>query len=154
MKKFSKIISYIVLLVILFFLINMLIWVIKYRWIDSYSTYLNNKDRNETIYNFRIWRPKTRVSLFYWEMENISDDTSLSNLENLNEDIIDTLTWDSNHDDENIVNPYDPEYEDEFNSFFWTKSDDINEINIQDTTGAETEIWDDDLLEWAWFKIE
>ena len=40
------------------------------------------------------------------------------------------LSWDAEVTDEETVNhnPYDPDYEDEFNSFFWVDSEENSEI--------------------------
>ena len=40
------------------------------------------------------------------------------------------LSWDVELIDEETVNhnPYDPDYEDEFNSFFWWSSEEISEV--------------------------
>ena len=100
---------------------------------------------------FSIIKPKTRVAMFYKDSQENIDTTAEETL--LNEldteasaevdDIFNVLlSWDTEVIDEENVNrnPYDPDYEDEFNSFFWVDSEENSEIipveNIEDLEPA------------------
>lgn len=100
---------------------------------------------------FSILRPKTRVSIFYkdsqediekWLEEtliNEADDETISEVDSI---LNEFLSWDTEiTEEENVIrNPYDPDYEDEFNSFFWVDSEENSEIipveNIEDLEPA------------------
>ena len=139
MKKACKVICRILWIIICFILVNLIIWTIKYWGTKAYSKILNEKDWQESMAEFSILRPKTRVAMFY---ENKQEDTNKTVEENLlNEldaeasaevdDIFNEfLSWDTEITEEENVNhnPYDPDYEDEFNSFFWVDSEDNSEI--------------------------
>lgn len=134
MKKACKVICRILWIFIWFILVNLIIWTIRYWWTKVYSQILNQKDRQESMSEFSILRPKTRVAIFY---ENSQEDTEKKVEENLlNEldteasaevdDIFsELLSWDVEVVEEETVNhnPYDPDYEDDFNSFFWGSSE-------------------------------
>lgn len=138
MKKACKVICWILWIFICFILINLIIWTIKYWGTKAYSKILNEKNWQESMAEFSIIRPKTRVAMFY---ESTQEDTNQTVEENLlNEldteasaevdDIFnELLSWDTEGIEENVNrNPYDPDYEDEFNSFFWVDSEDNSEI--------------------------
>lgn len=110
---------------------------------------LNEKDWQESMAEFSILRPKTRVAMFY---ENKQEDTNKTVEENLlNEldaeasaevdDIFNEfLSWDTEVTVEENTNrnPYDPDYEDEFNSFFWVDSEENSEIiSVEDIENLE-----------------
>lgn len=139
MKKACKVICWILWIFICFILINLIIWTIKYWGTKAYSKILNEKDWQESMSEFSILRPRTRVAMFY---KNPQEDTGQTVEENLlNEldteasaevdDIFnELLSWDTEGIEEENVNrnPYDPDYEDEFNSFFWNASEDTPEV--------------------------
>lgn len=148
MKKACKVICRILWIFICFILVNLIIWTIKYWGTKAYSKILNEKDWQESMAEFSILRPKTRVAMFY---ENKQEDTNKTVEENLlNEldaeasaevdDIFnELLSWDTEGIEENVNrNPYDPDYEDEFNSFFWVDSEENSEIiSVEDIENLE-----------------
>ena len=139
MKKASRVICWIFWIFMWFILVNLIIWTIKYWWTKNYSEILNNKDRDKSVAEFSILKPKTRVAMFYKDSQEDIDKIVEENL--LNEldteasaevdDILNEfLSWDTEVTDEETVNhnPYDPDYEDEFNSFFWWSSEENSEV--------------------------
>lgn len=139
MKKACKVICRILWIFICFILVNLIIWTIKYWGTKAYSKILNEKDWQESMAEFSIIRPKTRVAMFYRDSQEDTDQTIEENL--LNEldteasaevdDIFNEfLSWDTEVTEEENVNrnPYDPDYEDEFNSFFWVDSEENSEV--------------------------
>lgn len=139
MKKVCKVICWILWIFMCFILVNLIIWTIKYWGTKTYSEILNQKDWQESMSEFSILRPKTRVSIFYkdsqediekWLEENHineADDETISEVDSI---LNEFLSWDTEITEEENVNhnPYDPDYEDEFNSFFWVDSEDNSEI--------------------------
>ena len=159
MKKACKVIRWILWIFICFILVNLIIWTIKYWGTKAYSKILNEKDWQESMAEFSIIKPKTRVAMFYKDSQENIDTTAEETL--LNEldteasaevdDIFNVLlSWDTEVIDEENVNrnPYDPDYEDEFNSFFGTSSEETWElIPVQEIENIE-DLWD------AWFKLD
>lgn len=142
MRTISKIICGIFAACFLFILVNLVIWAIQYWWTKNYSEYLNNKNRKDTIEEVYILKPKTWLSVFYELEPAIVENTNDSN-ENLQEEKnievvedeventdLENLSWDNQEVDDNVTshNPYDPDYEDEFNSFFWVDSEETWDI--------------------------
>lgn len=139
MKKICKVICRILWIFMWFILINLVIWTIKYWWTKAYSQILNQKDWQESMSEFSILKPKTRVAIFY---ENSQEDTEKKVEENLLNELdteasaevdnifSELLSWDAEVTEEETVNhnPYDPDYEDDFNSFFWWSSEESPEI--------------------------
>lgn len=126
MKIISKIICGIFVVIILFILVNLINWTVWYWWTKNYAEILNNKDRNESVSQISILKPKTWISIFYdsqveenVDLEGIVDDF------NLEEDMgVEFESWDVEEEEKEVNhNPYDPDYEDEFNSFFWITSE-------------------------------
>ena len=139
MRLISKFICWFFLTFILFIAINLIIWTIKYWWTKAYSEILNNKDRDKSIAEISILKPKTRVAMFYEATQEDADKTVEENLLNgldsessaqVDDILNEFLSWDVELIDEETVNhnPYDPDYEDEFNSFFWWSSEEISEV--------------------------
>lgn len=156
MKKACKVICWILWIFMWFILVNLIIWTIKYWGTKAYSKILNQKNWQESVSEFSILKPRTRVSMFYWDQQEDTDKTVEESL--LNEmdteasaevdDIFNEfLSWDAEVIDEENVNhnPYDPDYEDEFNSFFWWSSEENSELITVE------EIED---LEPAWFVVD
>lgn len=149
MRTVSKIICWIFLAIALFIIVNIVIWSIQYWWTKNYSEYLNNKNRNESIAQVYILKPKTWLSMFY-EIDSINikrknnEDDSIKNI-----DSSDILSGDVETEEKEVNhNPYDPDYEDEFNSFFGTSSEETWElISVQEIENIE-DLWD------AWFKLD
>ena len=144
-KKILKIIIMLIVVFMLFIIINLIIWWIKYKSFRDYANMLEQKSRNESIEDLTR-NPISWISIFYEQadpIDSISDATTRDLLQNI--DVL--LPWDDNwllseeiDDIENIDdiaslddsiswwqdeivessdnNPYDPDYEDEFNSFF------------------------------------
>ena len=79
---------------------------------------------------FSILKPKTRVSMFYsdwqkdlqeWLEDSLLDDIDTENLSDVDAILNEFLAWENEGNEEENINhnPYDPDYEDEFSSFFW-----------------------------------
>lgn len=126
MKVISKIICGIFVALILFILVNLINWAIQYWWTKNYSEILNNKDWDESVSQISILKPKTWISIFYeWQVLDGDVDT-ISEFIDL-EQGVDIESWDAVEKEVNH-NPYDPDYEDEFNSFFWNTLEETWEI--------------------------
>lgn len=139
MKKACKVICLILWIIICFILVNLLIWTIKYWWTKAYSQILNEKNWQESMSEFSILRPKTRVAIFYKDSQEDTqkqvEENLLNELDNEASEQVDDifneiLSGDVEVDEEENTNrnPYDPDYEDEFNSFFWNTSQDTPEV--------------------------
>lgn len=139
MKKACKVICWILWVIICFILVNLIIWTIKYWWTKAYSQILNEKNWQESVSEFSILRPRTRVAMFYKNpQENTEkqvEENLLNELDNEASEQVDDifneiLSGDAevNEEESTNHNPYDPDYEDEFNSFFWNTSEDTPEV--------------------------
>ena len=139
MKKACKVICWILWIFIWFILVNLIIWTIKYWGTNAYSKILNEKNWQESMSEFSILRPKTRVAMFYEKSQEDIEKTAEENLFNeldvetsaeVDDIFNDFLSWDTEVIEEEILNhnPYDPDYEDEFKSFFWWSSEESSEI--------------------------
>lgn len=141
MRVISKIICGIFVVFILFILVNLTLWAMQYWWTKKYAEYLNKKDRDESVSNVYLLQPKTWLSVFY-DVDGLDIDMDEENENDsmiVNPDEDETQVKEVNH------NPYDPDYEDEFNSFFgWNSDDTWSIISVQDI---------EDLSD-AWFKID
>ena len=123
---------------IVFIVVNLIIWCIKYGWMSNYAQLLNNKDWSMSISQLSIQNP---VSIFYdnnwtqtWDILPEIDLEDETDIENIQEEI------------SQDIDPYDPEFEDEFNSFFgWEETQDALDIN-EDIEEEYNNI-EDDLLE-------
>ena len=138
MKIVSKIICWIALAFLLFIIVNLVLWAIQYWWTKNYAEYLNTKDRKESVSQVYLLKPKTWLSIFYGEeyLNTIKDDTEDN--ENKEIDSNENLSWDNEVDVEINHNPYDPDYEDEFNSFFGIVSEDTwSVIPVQEIENLE-----------------
>ena len=139
MKKACKVICRILWVIICFILINLIIWTIKYWGTKAYSQILNEKNWQESVSEFSILRPRTRVAMFYKNpQENTEkqvEENLLNELDNEASEQVDNifneiLSGDAevNEEESTNHNPYDPDYEDEFNSFFWNVSEETPEV--------------------------
>lgn len=139
MKKICKIICRVLWIFICFILVNLVIWTIVYWWTKKYSEVLNQKDWQYSISEISILKPKTRFSIFYknWQNDiekkiedNILDELDTESSSDVENFLNEFLSWNSENIEEATVNhnPYDPDYEDEFNSFFWWSSEENSEI--------------------------
>ncbi len=143
MKIISKIVVWILSLIAIFMVANLVIWCFQYKWIGNYIQILENKDWSSTIAQVNINNPISIFSIFYEEgYIDIPDDASLTQTwdilsENDTVDIQNT-TWDVV--EENNIDPYDPEFEDDFNDFFDGESNEIEDIenNTGDTAKDDT----------------
>lgn len=156
MKKVCKVLCRIFGIFMWFILVNLIIWTIKYWWTKAYSQILNQKDRQQCVSEFSILKPKTRVSMFYkdsqenmesWLEESLINEANDETISEVDSILNEFLSWDiEDISDENVNhNPYDPDYEDEFNSFFWETSEEAPELV------SVEEIED---LEPAWFVVD
>lgn len=116
MKIISKILVWLLGIIFLFILVNIAFGIYRYKWIKNYSEILNQKDRQSTISTISIKNPISILDIFYsqiqastWENNNILQDTGIV-LEEVEE--VEAETWN------NEIDPYDPEFEEDFNSFF------------------------------------
>ena len=143
MKIISRIICWIFVAILLFIIVNLINWAILYWWTKNYSEILNNKDRDESIAQISILKPKTWISIFYASQVEKNDD-----IENVMEEFVwdielyenmDIESWDVIEEKESNHNPYDPDYEDEFNSFFWLTSEEtwVDLISVQEIENLE-----------------
>ena len=138
MKIMPKIIVWMLSLIAVFIVANLVIWCFQYKWINNYIQILENKNWSSTIEQININDPISIFSMFYEEgYINISDTTDLTQTWNIlsEDDIVDiqNTTWDIV--EENTIDPYDPEFEDDFNSFFDGESSGIDQetgITIED----------------------
>lgn len=138
-KKIVNVLVRIILIIILFVLVNLLIWCIKIGSFSDYISWLNDKSWNESVWNLTR-NPVSRVWLFQIDSVNNNLDLDTENME-LIEKIDVLLSWETiwnenieiewentindgnsnvwiNSDTQDETNPYDPDFEDEFNSFF------------------------------------
>ena len=142
MKIISKIVVWILSLVLVFIFANLLIWSFKTKWINNYAQLLSDKEWSETISQVTIANPISIFSIFSvssWailpEDNNIVSEME-DETENKPEIIIEINTWENQ-------DPYDPEFEDEFNSFFWWEDEQNNdsiileESNLDDVESVE-----------------
>jgi len=90
---------------------------------------LNEKDRDTSIWQVSISDP---ISIF-WLFNTDTTNNENSNLEQdqktipdstENEEEIEKIDTQDTSTGSNEMDPYDPEFEDEFNSFFWGNEDD------------------------------
>jgi hypothetical protein len=114
MKVISKIIVWILSIIFVFILVNIGFGIYKYNWVSNYSEILNQQDWKSTISDIIITNPISILNIFYldtdlstWENNDALQDTGMIN------DVI-LKSWD------NEIDPYDPEFEEDFNSFFGT----------------------------------
>ncbi len=138
MKTISKIIVWILSVLLLFILVNLIIWAYKNKWVNNYIQVLNEKDRTETMSQVNIMNPVSILSIFYTWSINLS----------WNIDIIEVET--GSLDDEtlgvkrvNDIEPYDQDFEDEFNSFFGdeeTSDTEIENLDLDNTDNLKEEI--------------
>lgn len=139
MKKACKVICRILWVLICFILVNLTIWTIKYWWTKAYSQILNEKNWQESMSEFSILRPRTRVSMFYKDSQedtekqieekllNELDDETSEQVDDIFNEIL-SGDVEISEEEKSNRNPYDPDYEDEFNSFFWNTSQDTPEV--------------------------
>ena len=139
MKKACKVICRILWIIICFILVNLIIWTIKYWWTKAYSQILNEKDWQESMSEFSILRPRTRVAIFYKDSQEDTgkqvEENLLNELDNEASEQVDDIFNEILSGDVEVEegentnhNPYDPDYEDEFNSFFWNTSESTPEV--------------------------
>ncbi len=129
MKIISKILTRIFLLAFVFLLVNLIYGCFKYDGVKNYMQILNEKDRDTSIWQVSISDP---ISIF-WLFNTDTTNNENSNLEQdqktipdstENEEEIEKIDTQDTSTGSNEMDPYDPEFEDEFNSFFWGNEDD------------------------------
>ncbi len=132
MKIFSKIIMRILVILLLFVFVNLVIGFTKHKSLADYTKFLNERDRNYSVSQISIKNPISILSLFYGEISNQDLSWNVLDMEgeNLDEDI--ALDWNILPDDGlTTIDPYDPEFEDDFNEFF-------GKTKIEWSTGDES----------------
>jgi hypothetical protein len=88
---------------------------------------LNDKDWSQTISQITIKNPTAIFSIFSVNSDDMWQEAEIINIKKSVESEINIETWTN----QNILNtwenldPYDPEFEDEFNSFFWWEETEI-----------------------------
>ena len=136
----TKSIIWLLTILVLFILINLAIWAFKYGWISRYATLLDNKDWSDSVSQMSITNP---VAIFYdetWSLDKKENQDLEENMaeENQNADPDIQQETQENIDikeevEENpAIDPYDPEFEDEFNSFFGWENSELNNIEDQE----------------------
>lgn len=142
MRTVSKIICWIFIAFVLFIIVNLVIWAVQYGWTKNYSEYLNSKNRNESIAQVYILKPKTWLSMFY-EIDSVDIETNNEDNNIKNIDSNEILSGDVEVEEKEVNhNPYDPDYEDEFNSFFWASSEETWDIiSVQEIENIE-DLWE------------
>lgn len=113
MKIISRLITLLLGIVFIFTIINLVYGCFKYDWITNYMEILNEKDWNTTISEVNILDPISILSLFNDDVVSLSGDVEEIEEVDIIPEVEEVSTWD------NEIDPYDPEFEDEFNSFFW-----------------------------------
>lgn len=146
MKTFLKVICAILWIIICFISINLIIWIIRYKWVWNYAQILNSKDWQSSASKISILRPKTRFSIYYKDKENAPIETIDIQPENIQpEDVqVEDNIENTKPATSTNNNPYDPDYEDEFNSFFGTTNPKIEWETVVEEDSDD--LWD------IWFK--
>lgn len=106
-------------------------------WVNNYMQLLNDKDWSETISQVTITDPVSIFSIFSVSsgtilLENNVEDNIETNIdvETTETIIVDVETW-NNQEITNTweaLDPYDPEFEEDFNSFFWWETTETWEL--------------------------
>jgi len=133
MKIFFKVIYRLLCLFLCFIIVNLIIWTIKYWWVSNYSNILNEKDWQSSVSEISILKPQSWFSIFYSDEieQNIDNPVQIIESEEIIED----------EPKEYSNNPYDPDYEDEFNSFFGGTSEKKWEIKSVEEIEDFSEVW-------------
>lgn len=144
MKIISKIIVWMLSLIVVFVVANLIIWCFQYKWINNYIQVLNDKDWSDTMAQVTLKNPASIFTIFYEEgyIKSENDELLIENWDIAN--TTDKTTTDSITKESNNIDPYDPEFEDEFNSFFGGEnSDTVQEIEhiVQDNVVEENDIY-------------
>lgn len=114
MKIISKFLVWLLSALLLFIIINLWIGLVKYKSLSNYSIFLNQKDWSTVISQINIKNPSTIFHIFYWETINIPKQILSWEVEK------DIEIQEESPSNDNNINPYDPEFQDEFNNFFGT----------------------------------
>ena len=153
MRIISKIIVWILSLILIFIVANLSIWSFQIKSISSYMQLLNEKDWSETISHITVTNPASIFSIFYVGSEDILlDNNTEINIENTTviiewetEIVQETInTWDrTDVETWNSLDPYDPEFEDDFNSFFGWEEESGSDNNTWELLEANKKTWFD-----------
>lgn len=132
MKIASKVVFWFLTAIFAFIIINLTIGLIKYKSLNNYIDHLDQKDWSKTVSQISISNPKSILNIFYWDLD-------FSKQAEQTEQILDTLdliddkeileTWNNEFD------PYDPDFQDEFNSFFGGQDSSTENINTDVEAG-------------------
>lgn len=162
MRIISKIIVWVFSLLLVFIVVNLLIWSYKMEWVGNYMQLLNNKDWSQSISQVYITNPTSIFSIFsiqtpgstWQQIGTLGSPVGVLETGDI-QDIINT--WNSDTETWDELDPYDPEFEDEFNSFFgWEESDsntitwetidldveDITKINQEESQESWHTVWE------------
>ena len=132
MRIVFKLLIWIASLILIFIIANISIWAYKIWSLTDYMSELNQKEWSESISSISLNDPVSIFSIFTVENDNtwsgnITEDLT-QDVEKQEENIL--ITWDQNIEINTWeeIDPYDPEFEDEFNSFFGEDSN-TNDIS-------------------------
>lgn len=109
----------------------MLIGTIKTWWFENYFFYQNSRDWRDISAQISILEPASLSNIFYSDSDiyEILKDYVKWNQDNLTWNLVDS--WSVDQTNEDLVNVYDPEFEEEFNEWF------DNVYTWEDLTGAD-----------------
>ncbi|HKL43726.1 MAG TPA: hypothetical protein VJ892_00425 [Candidatus Absconditabacterales bacterium] len=139
MKIISKILTRIFLIAFVFLVVNLAYGCFKYDGVKNYMQILNEKDWDTSIGEISISDPISIFSLFSSDSKNEENvylevnQEKTSDSANLEEEMEQSEISTGSND----MDPYDPEFEDEFNSFFG--SDESGE-NLDQTQNKENDL--------------
>ncbi len=153
MRIISKIIVWILSLILIFIVANLSIWSFHMKSVSGYMQQLNEKDWSAAISQVTVTNPASIFSIFYVGSEDILlDNNTEINIENTTNiiesetEVVQEIinTWD-NADVETwkSLDPYDPEFEDDFNSFFGWEEESGLDNNTWELLEVNEKIWFD-----------
>lgn len=133
MKIISKILFWFLTTILVFIIVNMFFGIYKYGWINNYSKFLNEKDRKSTISNINIKNPISVFGIFYWDMEFFkwkveSFTGDVLDLSQETWSVLDTAILQTGS---NEIDPYDPEFEEDFSNFFGNSDIDYSQEDVK-----------------------
>jgi len=145
MRIVFKLLIWIASLILIFIIANISIWTYKIWSLTDYMAELNQKEWSESISSISLNDPVSIFSIFTVENDNtwsgnITEDLT-QDVEKQEENIL--ITWDQNIEINTWeeIDPYDPEFEDEFNSFFGEDSNTKDVSKRIENTWEKVDTW-------------